>query len=318
VAQRKVKASEANIGRAAAMTLEIVRIFNAPRALVYAMWSTPAHLGKWSAPKGFTIPEARTDFRQGGSWYAHMRSPDGEDHRVQGKYLEIAENARIVMTHAWLDGACNPGPETVVTVTFEDHGKKTKMTFLQEGFTSAASRDGHEGGWNQCFDLLDAHLAGIVSEQGSGASADQDIVITRLIDAQRELVFEAFKDPLHISQWWGPNGFTTTTYEMDVRPGGQWLFTMHGSDGTDYPNRIRYTEVRVPEFIAYDHDGGDDDDGTHAFKATVQIATEGRKTRVTLRLVFATKEQREAMAKFGAIEGGNQTLGRLESYLTKV
>jgi uncharacterized protein YndB with AHSA1/START domain len=317
VAQRKAKASEASIGRATAMRLEIVRIFDAPRALVYEMWATPEHLGTWSAPKGFTIPEARTDFRQGGGWYAHMRSHDGADHRVQGKYLEIVEGARIVMTHAWIDGACNPGPETLVTVTFEDHGKKTKMTFLQEGFTSAAARDGHADGWNQCFDLLDTHLAHLVRLQRAGAPADREMVITRLIDAPRELVFEAFKDRHHISQWWGPNGFTTTTYEMDVRPGGQWLFTMHGPDGTDYPNRIRYTEVRAPEFIAYDHDGGDDNDVTHAFKATVEIASEGRQTLVTLRLVFATKEQREAMAKFGAIEGGNQTLGRLERYLTK-
>ena len=97
------KASKAKAGGVSAKRLEIVRIFDASRARVFEMWSTPAHLQMWSAPKGFTIPEARMDFREGGSWYAHMRSPDGEDHRVQGKYLEIVDGARIVMTHAWLD-----------------------------------------------------------------------------------------------------------------------------------------------------------------------------------------------------------------------
>src|SRR5689334_18469516 len=66
-------------------------------------------------------------------------------------------------------------------------------------------------------------------------SSDREIVITRVIDAPRELVFAAFTDAEHISNWWGPNGFRTTTYEKDVRPGGVWRFTMHGPDGTDYP-----------------------------------------------------------------------------------
>ena len=86
------------------------------------------------------------------------------------------------------------------------------------------------------------------------------------------------------------------------------------ADGTDYPNRIRYTEVRAPEFLAYDHDDGKG--GPEMFKAVVQLDAEGSNKRVTLRMTFATKEQREAMAKFGAIEGGNQTLSRLEDYLT--
>lgn len=159
------KASKATAGGVSAKRLEIVRIFDASRGRVFEMWSTPAHLQMWSAPKGFTIPDARMDFCEGGSWYAHMRSPGGEDHRVHGKYLEIVDGARIVMTHAWLDERGQPGPETRVTLTFEDCAEatypKTKMTFLQEGFTSKASRDGHAGGWNECFDLLEAYLASV-------------------------------------------------------------------------------------------------------------------------------------------------------------
>jgi len=145
--------------------------------------------------------------------------------------------------------------------------------------------------------------------------AEREIVTTRVFDAPRELVFAAFKDPQHISNWWGPNGFTTTTYEMDVRPGGQWLFTMHGPDGTDHPNRVRYTEVRAPELLAYDHDAGADRPDFEPFKVWVTFETEDGKTRVTLRLLAATRERRDWMAKFGAIEGAHQTLARLAAHL---
>ena len=70
-----------------------------------------------------------------------------------------------------------------------------------------------------------------------GAPADRTIVTTRVIDAPRALVFKAWTDPAHIAEWWGPDGFTTTIREMDVRLGGAWRFMMHGPDGVDYPRR---------------------------------------------------------------------------------
>ncbi|WP_045835238.1 SRPBCC family protein [Hyphomicrobium sp. 99] len=153
--------------------------------------------------------------------------------------------------------------------------------------------------------------------RSDASEADREIITTRVFDAPRELVFEAFRDPHHISNWWGPNGFTTTTYEMDVRPGGQWLYTMHGPDGTDYPNRVRYTEVKDPELLAYDHDAGAERPDFEPFKVWITFETENRKTRVTLRHLFATRERRDEMVKFGAVEGGQQTLARLDLYLTQ-
>ena len=113
----------------------------------------------WSCPDGFTIPSADMDFRPGGAFHCHMRSPDGEDHRLQGVYREIVPNERLVFTHVWLDGAGRPGHETLVTVTFADHGDKTRMTFHQGEFSSVASRDGHASGWNQCFDKLATYIS---------------------------------------------------------------------------------------------------------------------------------------------------------------
>src|SRR3954449_1876611 len=101
-------------------------------------------------------------------------------------------------------------------------------------------------------------------------SADREIVAVRVFDAPRELVWKLWTDPHHVAQWWGPNGFTNTIHEMDVRPGGVWRFIMHGPDGVDYPNRIVFIEVVEPERLVYSH-GGDEGDPVQ-FHVTVTFA----------------------------------------------
>lgn len=142
---------------------------------------------------------------------------------------------------------------------------------------------------------------------------DREIKITREFDFPRELVFGAYTDPDKIGQWWGPNGFTTTTHSMDFSVGGKWEYTMHGPDGTDYPNWVLYKEIISPEQIVYDH-GGEIGEPAH-FKTTLLFEDLGGRTRLTLRMVFPTKEARDKTVEFGAIEGGNQTLNRLEKFL---
>jgi uncharacterized protein YndB with AHSA1/START domain len=141
---------------------------------------------------------------------------------------------------------------------------------------------------------------------------DREIVIERIVNAPRELVWRAWTEADQIAKWWGPNGFTTTIHEMHVRVGGVWRFIMHGPDGTDYPNRIAYREIVKPERLVYDHS---DDKGNDHFLATVTFAAMGNRTKVTLRAVFDTAQARAAKVKFGAVEGGGQTLARLEQHL---
>ena len=148
----------------------------------------------------------------------------------------------------------------------------------------------------------------------AGVTADREIVISREIDGPRDLVFEAFTEVAHLSQWWGPDGFTTTTHAFEFRPGGVWEFTMHGPDGTDYPNRIEWLEIAPPEKIVFWH--GEETEDPEAFVSTVTIADLGERSEVVLRSVFGTKEQRdEVVERYGAIEGGKQTLGRLAAYI---
>jgi uncharacterized protein YndB with AHSA1/START domain len=144
--------------------LVITRVFDAPRTLVFDCWSDSTHLAHWSGPQGFTTPHHAMDFRVAGTYRACLRSPDGVDHWVRGTYLEIVKPERLVLTHAWEDGQGDAGPETVVTVTFAEQSGKTIMTFRQAFFESAASRDGHQGGWSSSFDRLDEHLTALRSD----------------------------------------------------------------------------------------------------------------------------------------------------------
>ncbi len=155
-----------------------------------------------------------------------------------------------------------------------------------------------------------------MAESEATAAADREIVVTRVFDAPRELVFEAWTDPEQVVQWWGPFGFTTTIHEMDVRPGGVWRFVMHGPDGTDYNNHVVFEEVVKPERLVYRHGGGEEND-IKEFHVTVTFDEDDGKTRLTLRLVAESPAERDRMVEFGALEGGKQTLERLAEYLRK-
>ena len=149
------------------------------------------------------------------------------------------------------------------------------------------------------------------------ATADREIVISRVISAPRELVFEAFTEVRHLSRWWGPEGFTTTTRAFEFRVGGEWDFVMHGPDGTDYQEWISWTEIAPPERIALLH--GESRDDPNAFESVMTFAPDGAATRIEMRTVFPTKELRdEAVEKYHAIEGGQQTLSNLAAYVTEI
>jgi len=149
------------------------------------------------------------------------------------------------------------------------------------------------------------------------ATADREIVISRVIDAPRELVFAAFTEVRHLSRWWGPDGFTTTTRAFEFRVGGAWDFVMHGPDGTDYSEWIMWREIVPPERIALLH--GESRGDPNAFESVLAFEPAGEETRIVMRAVFPTKELRdEAVEKYHAIEGGEQTLSSLAAYVAEI
>jgi uncharacterized protein YndB with AHSA1/START domain len=139
--------------------LVITRVFDAPRSLVFKVWAEPEHLAHWWGPTDFTLPACTINFRPGGAYRFHMRSPEGADHWLRGVYREIVEPERLVFTYAWEDVEGKPGHETLVTVTFAEQSGKTVLTFHQGVFESITSRNEHEEGWSSAFELLAEYQA---------------------------------------------------------------------------------------------------------------------------------------------------------------
>jgi len=148
---------------------------------------------------------------------------------------------------------------------------------------------------------------------------EKEMVITRVVDAPREMVWNAWVDPKQVTKWWGPKGFSTTIHEMDVKPGGVWNLTMHGPTGVDYPNQSVFVEVVKHQKIVFEHSGskaGGKSDAT--FRSTWTFEDLGGKTRIILKNAFPTAEALQHVIKtYGAVEGGKQTLDRLAEQVEK-
>jgi uncharacterized protein YndB with AHSA1/START domain len=147
--------------RRSATTLEerelvITRIFDAPRERLWKAWTNPALVSQWWGPAGFTTTVREMDVRPGGVWRFVERSPDGQDYWSTGAYREIVEPERIVLSFEF-DGM--PGHVSVVTVTFEQHEGRTKLTLRHVGLPAGVDQDMASQGWNESFDKLAEVLA---------------------------------------------------------------------------------------------------------------------------------------------------------------
>jgi uncharacterized protein YndB with AHSA1/START domain len=147
--------------RAAEHELTVSRVIDAPRPLVFKAWTDPVQVARWWGPKGFVTVECEMDIRPGGAFRQVMRSPQGTDHRKRGVYRDIAEPERIVFTFAWEDADGKLGVETLVTVTFEALGTKTRLTLHQSGFDNAEWRDDHVGGWTSCLERFGEYMTNL-------------------------------------------------------------------------------------------------------------------------------------------------------------
>jgi uncharacterized protein YndB with AHSA1/START domain len=139
--------------------LVVTRVFDAPRELVFKMWTDPQHLIHWYGPRGFTLPSCTLDLRPDGAWRSCMLSPEGREYWVHGIFREIVAPVRLVFTYAHENADGTPGHETLVTVTFDAQGGKTKLTLRQAVFESVKERDSHRGGWTSSLERLAECLA---------------------------------------------------------------------------------------------------------------------------------------------------------------
>lgn len=285
--------------------LVMTRVFDAPRNLVFRVFTDPEAIPHWWGERAHATTVDHYDFQVGGKWQYTTRDNEGNQIVFSGKFEDIDPPARLVSSFE-VEGS----PEMISTDihTFEERDGKTILSTYSR-FSSREERDsmldtGVTQGWGETLDRLEQHL-----------EAMRELVVTRLFDAPRELVFAAFTGD-GIEEWWGPNGFTTTTSERNVVPGGLWRFVMHGPDGTDWDNAVVYDEIIAPERLSWTQYAGDTAKPPHHYN-TVTFTEQDGKTEVTLRMRIPSEAIFNQAMENGAIEGGHQTLNRLAEFLAK-
>ncbi|MGA7732396.1 MAG: SRPBCC family protein [Chloroflexia bacterium] len=306
--------------------LVITRIIDAPRELVFKAWTDPKHMAQWWGPRHFTNPVCEMDVRPGGALLIHMQGPDGVVYPMKGVFHEVVEPERLVISESALEEEeGNALLEILTTVIFAEHEGKTKLT-VRAAVTRAAPGSegalaGMEEGWSQSLDKL-AELLGqptggatmsksnLIAEPGK-----QEIVITRVFDAPRELVFKAFTDPNLIPQWWGPGYLTTTIARMEVRPGGIWRFVQRSPDGNEYGFHGVYHDIVSPERLVYtfEFEGAPG----HVLLETVTFEEQDGKTKLTDKSVFQSVEDRDAMLQSGMEGGAHESMDRLAELIAR-
>ena len=148
--------------------------------------------------------------------------------------------------------------------------------------------------------------------------SDRPVIITsRLIAAPRELLWKVLTTPEHLQHFWGPDGFVNIFKTFDLRVGKEARFTMQGPDGKNWPNRFVFLTIDPPRLLRWDHDNGGEGDFDHKFTGEMELAEEGGKTRIELRMYESNIAARDAIAGY-AVEGGRQNLDRLAVYVAPI
>jgi uncharacterized protein YndB with AHSA1/START domain len=287
--------------------LVLERTFDAPVALVWKALTDVDDIKHWSFDIREFEPRVGFEFRfyggDGTTRYLH-----------RCRVTDAVPEKRLAYTWRY-EGYAG---DSLVTFELFAEGRKTRLRLTHAGLETfptiaAFARKNFMQGWTE---IVGTSLKNFVETQRSEKLVgDCEIAAVRVFDAPRELVWKVWTDPEHVGKWWGPNGFTTTTHSMEVKPGGVWRFVMHGPDGRDYQNKITYLEVARPERLVYKH-GGDKEVEPVNFQVTVTFREQNGRTRVDMRMVFPSAKARgHVIETYGAFEGLKQHLGRLEAYL---
>lgn len=141
---------------------------------------------------------------------------------------------------------------------------------------------------------------------------DCEIVSSRIVNASRELVYTAWTDPNHLKNWWGPAGFTNTFKEFDPRPGGKWVFTMHGPEKGNYPNECEFIKIERPSLIAWQR----------ISKPIFQVVAtfeeiSHNKTRIVFKMLFTSENECRKLKAF-VVDKNEENFDRLENELAKM
>lgn len=146
---------------------------------------------------------------------------------------------------------------------------------------------------------------------------DREVVMARVVDADRDTAFRAWTDPKQIVQWFGPSGFRIDSHEIDIRTGGIWRFDMIAPDGTLFSNRMTFLRIEPSRFIEFIH-GSDSDSDPDAFRMLVTFDEQNNgKTAVTFRQMHPSADRRNIVIGFGAVEYGAQTWDKFAAFVAE-
>jgi len=309
--------------------LVLARVFEAPRGIVWKAWTEPERVKDWWGPKGYTTPACDIDLRVGGRFLLCMRSPEGKDYWIMGVYREIVPLEKLVYTDSFADEHGNVVPaahygmnpeiplELLVIVTFEDLGRRTKLTLRHAGLPEGPHQAGAQQGWSESLDRLEASMARRSSETEFVMDrGKRQVAASRVFNAPRERVFRTYTDPKLIPMWWGPRRLTTTVETMDVRKGGRWRYVCRDKDGTEFAFRGEYREVVTPEPLVstFEFEGMPG----HIVLETATFEDLGRKTKLRITSQFESLDDLGGMLQSGMESGARETWDRLEELLAKM
>ncbi len=311
--------------------LVIEREFDAPRELVFKLWSEPQHRAMWWGPEGHGLDDFSMDFRVGGAWSVTIQNPDGSTAQMYGVFNEIIAPSRLCFTYHFDE----VGIHSTVEIDFVVRDAHTVMHFRQSPFPSEAEKASHNWGWSSSFIQFTAYLQHMLlsppgtkwTRELTGVAADveaarerarqetrksgpagKELRIERIFAAPRELVFRMWSDPTHALRWMGPRHAPAVSFKQDFRVGGKWRGCLRGipeSNGGDaelWQGGV-YREIQVPERIVFTFQW----DGGAETLCTVELFEHGTGTR----MVFTQGPFDIDSNRDGHTEGWNSAFDRL-------
>jgi uncharacterized protein YndB with AHSA1/START domain len=276
--------------------LVVERVFDAPVALVWKALTDKDDVRKWSFDMPKFAPRVGCEFEfEGGD-------PEGVKYLHRCRVTAVVAEKKLAYTWRYEGHA----GDSLVTFELFPEGKRTKLKLTHEGLETfpklpAFDRKNFTAGWTE---IVGTSLKNFVEGRHAG-----EMILTRVLDAPRELVWKAWTEREHLVRWWGPKGFTLPGCEMDFRPGGKYRFVMRGPDGGDFPFHGVYREIVRPERIVFTCII--EKEAIPELVATVTFAEQGGKTRLTVRQTVPPGE-----AGRGQNQGWSESLDRLAEHLS--
>ncbi|MCX7644718.1 MAG: SRPBCC domain-containing protein [Rhodobacteraceae bacterium] len=282
-------------------TLTFDRKVAAPVGALYAAWTSPAARAVWASPApSVTVEFLEADTRVGGREVSLCKVAGEPDLRVEAGWLDLVPEARTVGYEVVSREGVRLSA-ALATAEFHAEGSESRINVTVQ---LASLAEDMAQGYRQGFAAGMANLAGV---------AERTMVLRRVIKAPVPVVWGAWWNPEALPAWWGPEGFSCRTARIDLREGGEWVFDMIGPDGKVWPNHHKYGAVIPEARLDYTLHWGEN--GPKHADAWAMFEDLGDQTRITLGMVFATVREFEEARGFGAVELGQQTLGKLARFL---